>query len=333
MASRPLILLPPALLPLTPLPTARARSGASRLRAAWRACTRAMLPLLLPLLLAACGGARPPGPEHGPGPAGDPWGPYIAAAAEKYSIPQRWIRAVMQRESGGHQYLGGRPITSSSGAAGLMQILPSTYGKLASRYGLGDDPYDPHDNIFAGAALIRELYDRYGSPGFLAAYTAGTRRMDAYLAGQEDLPDSTIAYVAAAAPQLGNDPPMSGKLAQYGGAAAYAQAPPQAAAPAASLGLIAPAYAETQNPAGGQGWAAQVGAYPQADQARAALARARSLAPGALATGTAVVGIIRHDGADWYRARFSGLSRAAASEACSSLSAAGMSCWAAPPGS
>jgi len=32
-------------------------------------------------------------------------------------------------------------------------------------YGLGADPYDPRDNILAGAAYIRELYDRYGAPG------------------------------------------------------------------------------------------------------------------------------------------------------------------------
>ncbi len=30
-----------------------------------------------------------------------------------------------------------------------------------------NDPYDPHDNIIAGTAYIRELYDRYGSPAGL----------------------------------------------------------------------------------------------------------------------------------------------------------------------
>ena len=52
---------------------------------------------------------------------------------------------------------------------GLMQIMPKTWTELRARYGLGADPYDPHDNILAGAAYIRELHDRYGSPGFLAA--------------------------------------------------------------------------------------------------------------------------------------------------------------------
>ena len=48
--------------------------------------------------------------------------------------------------------------------------------ELRARHDLGADPYNPHDNILAGAAYIRELHDRYGSPGFLADYNAGPRR-------------------------------------------------------------------------------------------------------------------------------------------------------------
>jgi soluble lytic murein transglycosylase-like protein len=62
---------------------------------------------------------------------------------------------------------------SSKGAMGLMQIMPGTWSDLHARYGLGADPYDIHDKILAGAAYIRELHDRYGTPGFLAAYNAG----------------------------------------------------------------------------------------------------------------------------------------------------------------
>jgi hypothetical protein len=54
---------------------------------------------------------------------------------------------------------------------GLMQIMPVTWTELRSRYRLGVDPYDPHDNISAGTVYIRELHDRYGAPGFLAAYS------------------------------------------------------------------------------------------------------------------------------------------------------------------
>ncbi len=87
----------------------------------------------------------------------------------------------MRAESGGRAFLNGMPITSPIGAIGLMQVMPETYDELKRRYGFGDDPSDPHDNILAGAAYIREMYDLFGSPGFLAAYHAGPERFGAYL--------------------------------------------------------------------------------------------------------------------------------------------------------
>ena len=49
--------------------------------------------------------------------------------------------------------------------------------------GSATTPTIPHNNILAGTAYMREMYDVYGSPGFLAAYNAGPRRLDDYLAG------------------------------------------------------------------------------------------------------------------------------------------------------
>ena len=167
--------------------------------------------LLSLCLLAACAGpARLSySPERSsypaPGPADDPWGPFVQEAATRFDVPAQWIRAVMHQESGGHEYLDGAPITSSAGAMGLMQLMPSTYSDLQAQYGLGDDPYDPHDNIMAGTGYIRQMYDKYGSPGFLAAYNAGPARVDDYLAGQGGLPAETVNYVAAITPHLGDD--------------------------------------------------------------------------------------------------------------------------------
>jgi hypothetical protein len=50
------------------------------------------------------------------------------------------------------------------------------------------------------------MHDRYGSPGFLAAYNAGPQRYDDYLAGVRALPAETRAYVAAVAPLIGTEP-------------------------------------------------------------------------------------------------------------------------------
>jgi soluble lytic murein transglycosylase-like protein len=72
-----------------------------------------------------------------------------------------------------------------------MQIMPETWTDLRARYGLGADPYDPRDNILAGAAYIRELHDRFGVPGFFAAYNAGPRRYEHHLATGRSLPDET----------------------------------------------------------------------------------------------------------------------------------------------
>ena len=204
--------------------------GTSRhYRESWDSLGRrlqAVLRLLPVLLLAACAqqGYGPGGrieigaegwrrPTHyypPPGPPEDPWGPYVREAAARFGVPGHWVRAVMHQESGGEQQA-----TSSAGAMGLMQVMPATYEGLRERYQLGDDPYDPHNNILAGTAYIREMYDRFGAPGFLAAYNAGPDRVTAYLAGASDLPAETVDYVAAITPELGTAVALSGPLAGY----------------------------------------------------------------------------------------------------------------------
>ena len=83
-----------------------------------------------------------------------------------------------------------------------MQIMPKTWAELRARYGLGADPYDISDNILAGAGYIRELSDRYGAPGFLAAYNAGPGRYERHLKTGRPLPAETQAYVATLAPMI-----------------------------------------------------------------------------------------------------------------------------------
>ena len=137
-----------------------------------------------------------------PGPAEDPWGPYIREAAERFDVPETWVRSLMRVESGGKEYVGDQLITSGAGAMGLMQVMPATYDELRDRYHLGDDPFDPHDNILSGVAYMREMYEVYGTPGFLAAYNAGPARLDEYLSNSRALPDETRRYVALIAPNL-----------------------------------------------------------------------------------------------------------------------------------
>ncbi|MDH2404864.1 lytic transglycosylase domain-containing protein [Bradyrhizobium sp. SSUT18] len=123
---------------------------------------------------------------------------FATEASHRFAIPERWIRAVMQAESSGNAQA-----ISPRGALGLMQIMPATWVELSVRYELGIDPFEPHDNIMAGAAYLREMLDRFGSGGFLAAYNAGPKRYEEHLATGRPLPDETQIYIARLAPSIG----------------------------------------------------------------------------------------------------------------------------------
>lgn len=140
--------------------------------------------------------------------ASDPLAVHVTEAAQRFGIPEHWIRAVMQAESAGD-----RTTVSSAGAMGLMQVMPDTWAELRFRHGLGGDPFEPRDNILAGTAYLREMLDRYGSIGaMLAAYNAGPGRYDEYLSMARELPAETRAYVATLVPLLGGGPLPPGVL-------------------------------------------------------------------------------------------------------------------------
>lgn len=122
------------------------------------------------------------------------WAPYIAEASVRFNVPSLWIERVMLAESGGKLVLGGRPITSRAGAMGLMQLMPETYAEMRQRHDLGGNPYDPHDNILAGTAYLKAMFDRYGYPGLFGAYNAGPGRYEASLRGQP-LPAEARLYM------------------------------------------------------------------------------------------------------------------------------------------
>lgn len=129
----------------------------------------------------------------------DPFADFIDEASRRFGVPVYWIRAVLELESAGDARA-----KSPKGAMGLMQIMPKTWAELRLRYGLGNDAYNPRDNILAGSGYLRELHDRYGSPGFLAAYNAGPGRYEEYLAGRA-LPAEAQAYLQKLAPMIGGD--------------------------------------------------------------------------------------------------------------------------------
>lgn len=369
------------------------RGGTARQGSGWLrglADVRLILGLGLVIGLSGCGGQRahhvrsPSAPSRyylPPGPSDDPWRPYIAEASGRFGVPERWIRRVMRQESGGQQ-----DVTSWAGAMGLMQVMPDTYDDLRDRHRLGADPFDPHNNILAGTAYLREMYDRFGAPGFLAAYNAGPNRLDRYLTGGEPLPDETVNYVASIAPYLGAETVVSGPLSVYadrpvvmasrGGAcdadAAYdpsvscapagmpvrepaVQAAPLATAsgcdpdaafdPSRPCAPLEPNWARepvrgrpiqqtlvlAAAPAGR--WAIQVGAFANLTTAQAAAETARAVVPDLLRTASIVLPPTTPFGTQVaFRARLSGLSADAATDACARLGARGLACMTVPPG-
>jgi soluble lytic murein transglycosylase-like protein len=97
-----------------------------------------------------------------------PWRAYndlIDKAAERYGLDPALIRSVMQTESAFN------PIAvSSAGAMGLMQLMP----ELAEEFGV-TDPFDPEQNIMAGARYLRQLLRMHDGNVRLAvaSYNAG----------------------------------------------------------------------------------------------------------------------------------------------------------------
>ena len=117
----------------------------------------------------------------------------IASAAKKQSLDPALLRAVMKQES------GFKPCAVSiHGAQGLMQLMPSTAVLLHV-----EDPFDPEQNVQAGAAFLKQLLGRYKGDLRLAliAYNAGPLRAD-QPAG-EPYPAETQGYLASIFAQLG----------------------------------------------------------------------------------------------------------------------------------
>ena len=128
------------------------------------------------------------------------WEPIIQRASEKFHIPAQWIRAVMRQESGGRTVLADNsPIMSAAGALGIMQVMPGTYSQMAAQYNLGADPFDPRDNIYAGAAYLNWLHHKYGYPAMFAAYNDGPGNIEDHLHHGRPLPAETRGYIASIA--------------------------------------------------------------------------------------------------------------------------------------
>ena len=110
----------------------------------------------------------------------------LAEAARSNDLPAHFLIRLLYQESSFRPY-----VISSAGALGIAQFTQET----ASDRGL-DNPFDPLQAIPASGRLLRDLFQKFGNLGLAAAaYNAGPRRIQDWLANKGPLPQETQDYV------------------------------------------------------------------------------------------------------------------------------------------
>ena len=98
------------------------------------------------------------------------WGELARRAAARYGLDHELVLSVISAESAGNPQARSR-----AGAMGLMQLMPGTAQSLGVR-----NPYDPVENIMAGARYLSQLVRRYGGDlaKAVAAYNMGPHALE-----------------------------------------------------------------------------------------------------------------------------------------------------------
>src|SRR6476659_2661437 len=110
----------------------------------------------------------------------------LAEAIRNNDLPPHFFIRLLYQESSFRPY-----VISSAGALGIAQFMPET----ANERGL-DNPFDPLQAIPASGRLLRDLFQKFGNLGLAAAaYNAGPRRIQDWLANKGPLPQETQDYV------------------------------------------------------------------------------------------------------------------------------------------
>lgn len=104
--------------------------------------------------------------------ATDAYDDLIQEASTRHDISFHLLKAIIKAESDFNPHA-----VSRSGAMGLMQIMPGTMKDFKI-----NNPFDPQENIMAGASFFKTLYQRFEGrlPLALAAYNAGPRAVEQY---------------------------------------------------------------------------------------------------------------------------------------------------------
>jgi soluble lytic murein transglycosylase len=125
-----------------------------------------------------------------------PYDAEVLSAAKLTGLSPQLIYGVMRQES-----LYRRDAMSSAGARGLLQMLPETARRTASKWNrprpAADDLFNPVVNVPLGAANLRTLVDRFGGQTLvaLAGYNAGPNAAARWLPNESLDPDVWIENI------------------------------------------------------------------------------------------------------------------------------------------
>jgi soluble lytic murein transglycosylase-like protein len=109
-----------------------------------------------------------------------------ASVATANNLPVPFFANLIQQESGFKSH-----VISRAGAQGIAQFMP----EVAASYGLAD-PFDPVAALQASARLLTDLINQFGNVGLAAAaYNAGPKRVQDWMARRRKLPAETRQYV------------------------------------------------------------------------------------------------------------------------------------------
>ena len=117
----------------------------------------------------------------------------IEAAAKANDLPLEFFARVIWQESRFQPDAVGPVTRSGQRAQGIAQFMPGTASERRLL-----DPFDPVQALPKSAEFLSELRNQFGNLGLAAAaYNAGPRRVQEWLAGTGGLPQETRNYVAA----------------------------------------------------------------------------------------------------------------------------------------
>jgi hypothetical protein len=117
----------------------------------------------------------------------------IESAARSNDLPLEFFARVIWQESRFQSDAVGPVTRSGQRAQGIAQFMPGTANERRLL-----DPFDPVQALPKSAEFLNELRNQFGNLGLAAAaYNAGPRRVQEWLAGTGPMPQETRNYVAA----------------------------------------------------------------------------------------------------------------------------------------